>query len=275
MSGLSPQLALNDGAQIPQLGMGVMFIPPDDLPRVIAEAAKIGYRHFDTATHYGNEAGVGAGIAALDVPRDEIFVTTKLPNLSHGYDATLTAFDQSERDIGQVDMYLLHWPQPARGLYLESWRAMIRLRDEGRVRSIGVCNFPAELLEEIVGETGVAPVVNQVELHPNYQQAELRTTNARFGVLTESWSPLGRGRSLDDPVIAAIAGRLGSTPAAVILRWHLDLGLVVIPKASSPEHLAANLAALDIALTEEDHRSIAALDRTDGRFGPDPMTHQT
>lgn len=275
MTRLAPVLDLNDGATIPQLGLGVMYIPGDELPGVLAEAVRLGFRHFDTATHYGNEAGIGEGLRRLELPREELFVATKLPNAAHGYDSALRAFDRSEEAIGSIDLYLLHWPQPPKGKYRETWRAMVRLRDEGRVRSIGVCNFPEALLDELIGDAGVTPVVNQIELHPAYPQPGMRAANAARGILTESWSPLEHGRAITQPTILAIAARHDCSPAAVVLRWHLDLGLVVIPKAASLAHLASNFAALNVELTADDHTAIAALARTDGGFGPDPMIHST
>ena len=211
----------------------------------------------------------------LQLPRDQLFVATKLPNAAHGYDSALRAFDRSEKAIGSIDLYLLHWPQPPKGKYRETWRAMVRLRDEGRVRSIGVCNFPEALLDELIGDTGVTPVVNQIELHPAFPQSRLRAANDARGILTESWSPLEHGRAITHPSIVAIAEDHACSPAAVVLRWHLDLGLVVIPKAASPAHLASNIAALDLTLTAEDHAAIARLARVDGGFGPDPMFHTT
>lgn len=275
MTGMAPLLEMNDRASIPQLGLGVMYIPTEALAGVLAEAVAIGYRHFDTATHYGNEAGIGEGLRRLELPREELFVATKLPNAAHGYDTALRAFERSEQAIGRIDLYLLHWPQPPKGKYRETWRAMVRLRDEGRVRSIGVCNFPEPLLDEVIGDTGVTPAVNQIELHPAFPQPAMRAANAARGILTESWSPLEHGRAIGNPTITAIAERHGCAPAAVVLRWHLDLGLVVIPKAASAAHLAANVSALDLVLSAEDHEAIAALARVDGGFGPDPMVHTT
>jgi 2,5-diketo-D-gluconate reductase A len=266
---------MNDGVGIPQLGLGVMYIPADELPEVLSTAAGLGFRHFDTATHYGNESGVGEGIRRLELARDELFVATKLPNAAHGYDSALRAFDRSERAIGRIDLYLLHWPQPPKRLYRETWRAMIRLRDEGRVRSIGVCNFPEALLDELIGDTGVTPAVNQIELHPAYPQGEMREANAVRGILTESWSPLEHGRAITHPTVVAIAEIHDCSPATVVLRWHLDLGVVVIPKAASRAHLSANIQALELRLTAEDHAAIAELARPDGGFGPNPMTHTT
>lgn len=270
-----PTLQMNDGSRIPQLGLGVMYIPADELPSVMAQAVDLGYRHFDTATHYGNEAGIGEGLRRLEVPREDIVVATKVPNSAHGYEATLRAFDRSARAIGWIDLYLLHWPQPPKGKYRQTWRAMVRLREEGRVGSIGVCNFPTPLLDELIDDTGVTPVINQIELHPAHPQAEMRAANAERGILTESWSPLEHGRVLAHPVIQAIAERRGTSPAAVVIRWHLDLGVVVIPKATSTAHLAANIGAFSVQLTGEDREQIMALARADGGFGPDPMLHTT
>lgn len=270
-----PALTTREGVAIPQLGLGVMYVPSAELPALMATAVDAGYRHFDTATHYGNEDGVGEGLRRLAVPRDEVFVATKLPNAAHGYDAALRAFDRSEAALGRIDLYLLHWPQPPKRLYRETWRAMVRLREEGRVRSIGVCNFPESLLDELRDETGVMPVVNQIELHPAHPQPGMRAANAARGILTESWSPLEHGRVLGDPVVIAIADAHECSPAAVVLRWHLDLGVVVIPKAASREHLVANLAALSLELTPAEREALDALARPGGGFGPDPLTHTT
>lgn len=268
-------LPMHDGARIPQIGLGVMFVSNEDLPGLMRDAVELGYRHFDTATHYSNEAGVGEGLRALDIDRDDLFVTTKLPNDGHGFDATLRAFDASEAAIGRIDLYLLHWPQPPMGLYRESWRAMVQLKREGRVRSIGVSNFPPSLIEEIEAETGELPVVNQIQVHPFHQQAEARAYHAQRGIITESWSPLAHGRVLADPVIAAIAERHGCSTAEVVLRWHLLNDLVIIPKAASRHHLASNLSIPEIALSAEDLTALAALERPEGRIGPDPMVHVT
>ncbi len=194
MTRLAPVLEMNDGAPIPQLGLGVMYIPDEELPDVVADAVRLGFRHFDTATHYGNEASIGEGMRRLELPREELLVATKLPNAADGYDSALRAFDRSEQALGSIDLYLLHWPQPPKGKYRETWHAMVRLRDEGRVRSIGVCNFPVALLDELIEDTGVTPVVNQIELHPAYPQPDMRAANAARGILTESWSPLEHGR---------------------------------------------------------------------------------
>lgn len=266
----SPELELLDGTRIPQLGLGVMHVSNEDLPALIAEAIAIGYRHFDTATHYFNEAGVGDALQRLDFDRDELVVTTKVPNTGHGYDEALRAFDASEKAIGRVDLYLVHWPQPPKGKYVQTWKALVRLKEEGRVRSIGVANFPPPLIEELEAETGVLPVVNQIELHPRFQQHDAREFHSARGILTESWSPLERGSVLSHPVIAAIAGKHGRTPAQVVLNWHIRSGLVVIPKAADSRHLRDNFASLDFALDTADLAGIAALDDPEGRFGPDP-----
>lgn len=270
-----PYLTLNDGAGLPQLGLGVMYVKPEDVPALMAEAVAAGYRHFDTATHYFNEEGVGEGLRRLEIPRDEITVTTKLPNMAHGFDEAMRAFGASEAAIGRIDLYLIHWPQPPKGRYRDCWRALVRLQQEGRVRSIGVANFTASLIDEIADDSGVMPAINQVELHPSYQQHSLRAAHAKRGVITESWSPLEHGRALKQPGIISIAERLGRTPAQVVLAWHLQSGLAVIPKAADRRHMAENFAALKIRLSEDDMAAIAALDRPDGNFGPDPMLHTT
>lgn len=264
-------LKLNDGTRLPKLGLGLWQVPNDVASSVVTGAIQRGYRLFDGAAIYGNEAELGAGIRAADCPRDQIFLTTKIWNDRQGFDQTLSAFDESEARLGLTpDLILIHWPCPQRGLYLETWRALVRLREEGRVRSIGVSNFHADHLVRIIGETGVTPVLNQIELHPRLQQAELRAMHERLGIVTQSWTPLGGGRSFDAPPIRAIADRLGVTPAQVILRWHLQLGCSAIPRSTRPEGQAENLAALDLTLTDDDIAAIATLDAGE-RTGPDPM----
>lgn len=271
-----PRIALNDGRSIPQLGFGVWRLEEARTPALVGTALGAGYRSVDTAAAYGNEAGVGRGLRETTVPRAEVFVTTKLWNDRHGYDATLRAFDESLARLGldRVDLYLIHWPCPAQGLYLDSWRALIRLREEGRAVSIGVSNFSEPELDRLVGETGVAPALNQIELHPHFQQRRLRAAHARLGIVTEAWSPLGKAQILDDPVIARIAGRLGRTPAQVVLRWHVENGFVAIPKSATATRINENVDVFGFALTADDHAALAGLDRADGRIGPDPATFQ-
>jgi len=264
-------LPLGDGALIPQLGLGLWRTPQHKAAEVVRTAIDGGYRLIDTAAVYGNEYGVGVGLrAATAVGR--AFVTTKLWNEDQGYDQTLRAFDESLRRLGlsAVDLYLIHWPAPARRLYVESWKALIRLKHEGRARSIGVSNFEPEHLERIIGETGEVPVVNQVELHPRFQQKPLRAFHARHGIRTQSWSPLAQGGLLGDPTILKIAARRGKTPAQVIVRWHLDNGLIVIPKSADSGRIRENIDVFDFQLTPEDLHSIARLDRTSGRIGAHP-----
>lgn len=268
------RLTLNDGRSIPQVGLGVWRTPADDAAVVVRMALEAGYRAVDTAAIYGNEAGVGEGVRASGLPRDEVFVTTKLWNESQGYDRALRAFDKSLERLGldHVDLYLIHWPCPQQGLYLESWKALVRLREEGRARSIGVSNFAAEHLDRIIGETGVVPVVNQIELHPRFQQTELRAADAAAGVLTESWSPLGQGQILEDPVIGGLAAKHGVTPAQVVIRWHVQLGLIVIPKSVTPARIIQNLDVFGFVLDADDMAAMASLETVDGRIGPDPAS---
>lgn len=269
-----PALSLNDGRSIPQLGFGVYQLEDDRAPGIVGAAIEAGYRSIDTAAIYENETGIGRAVRAGPVARGDLFVTTKLWNDRQGYDATLRAFDESLARLGLdgVELYLVHWPCPARDLYVETWKAFIRLREEGRAKSIGVSNFTAAHLDRIIGETGVVPAVNQIELHPHFQQRALREVHARHGIVTESWSPLGQGRELNDPVLAAIAGRLGRTPAQVVLRWHIESGLVAIPKSATPARITQNIDVFGFALSASDHAALSDLDRPDGRIGPDPLT---
>lgn len=268
----SPELTLNDGRKMPQLGLGVWRTPADETAKVVETALSSGYRAVDTAAVYGNEAGVGEGVRNCGLARDEIFVTTKLWNESQGCDRALKAFDKSLDRLGldYVDLYLIHWPCPQQNLFVDSWKALVRLREEGRARSIGVSNFRAEDLERVIGETGVTPAVNQIELHPRFSQAKLRETHARLGILTESWSPLGQGKLLEDPVLSRLAQTHGKTAAQIILRWHVQLGLLVIPKSVNPQRIAQNLDVFDFELSPADMAAISGLDADDGRIGPDP-----
>jgi 2,5-diketo-D-gluconate reductase A len=269
-----PSLTLNDKRTIPQLGLGVWQTPNDVVGGVVRTALEAGYRLVDTAAIYENEVGVGEGLRAAAVARQQIFLTTKLWNAAQGYDATLRAFDDSLKrlQVDYVDLYLIHWPAPRRDLYVDTWRAFARLRQEGRARSIGVSNFAAEHLDRLIGETGVVPALNQVELHPRFQQRSLRAADAGHGIVTQSWSPLGRGTLLNDPVIAAIAAKHHRTPAQVVIRWHLDNGLAVIPKSVTPSRIRENFDVFGFALDGDDIAAIARLDSPDGRIGPDPMT---
>ncbi|MCB8820976.1 aldo/keto reductase [Microvirga rosea] len=269
-----PYIPLHDGRSIPQVGLGVWQTPDDVAVSAVQAAVEAGYRHVDTAAVYENERGVGEGLRAADVSRGDVFVTTKLWNANQGYDATLAAFDESLKRLGveYVDLYLIHWPAPHRNLYLDTWRAFVRLKEEGRAKSIGVSNFEAEHLDRIIGETGVAPVLNQIELHPRFQQKALREAHAERGIVTQSWSPLGQGTVLQDPVIAAIAAKHDRTPAQVIIRWHLDNNLVVIPKSVTPGRIVENFDVFGFRLDEDDLNRIAKLDAADGRIGPNPMT---
>ncbi len=268
-----PTLALHDGHRIPQLGFGVFQVPPGSTADIVLRALRTGYRSIDTAAAYGNEAGVGEAISASGIPRDELFITTKLANDDHGRDRAHRALHQSLERLGQdyVDLYLIHWPVPARDLYAGTWEALIELKEEGLVRSIGVSNFLPEHIERIADATHVTPVINQIELHPRFQQPELRRWHEQHGILTEAWSPLGQGSILDDRVIERVALEHQRTPAQVILRWHLQLGNVVIPKSVTPKRIEENFHLFDFELSEEDVEAISQLE-TGGRIGGDPAT---
>jgi 2,5-diketo-D-gluconate reductase A len=260
--------------QIPQVGFGVWQVPDAEVDAAVLAALETGYRHIDTAKLYDNEAGVGRALAATDVPRNEIFVTTKVWPSEFGAQETMTSFTGSMERLGldTLDLLLLHWPFPEQDRYVDAWKALQALRDAGRVRAIGVCNFHVEHLQRLFDETGEWPAINQVELHPYLQQAEVTAFNAAHGIVTESWSPLASGKEvLDDPVIGAIAERVGATPAQVILAWHIARGFVVLPKSVTPSRIAENFAAAEVVLTGSDMEQIAGLDRG-MRTGPDPDT---
>jgi len=270
-----PTLSLNDGSQIPQLGFGTWQIQEEDASVAVSAALAAGYRLIDTASIYGNETGVGEGILLSGVPRAEIFVTTKLWNNHQGYDETLRACDESLRRLrlDYVDLYLIHWPMPHRGRYLESWRALIKLKDEGRARSIGVSNFQIPHLRRLLDETGVVPSINQIELHPYFQQRPLRVFHAQHEIVTESWSPLGQGGALlRNERVLHIAQKHHKTPAQVVLRWHLDSDLIVIPKSANPGRIRENFHVFDFRLDAEDIDLLNDLDNPKGRIGPDPDT---
>jgi 2,5-diketo-D-gluconate reductase A len=267
-----PHVVLNNGIEIPQLGFGVYKVPAEETRKVVGTALDAGYRHIDTAKLYRNEEGVGQAVRDSGLDRDAVFVTTKLWNRDQGYDAALRAFDASIGRLGfeVVDLYLIHWPMPERGRAAETWRAMEKLYADGRIRAIGVSNFEPEHLRALVDGAGVVPVVNQVELHPYFQQSEVRRVNTELGVATEAWAPLARAGALfADPTITRLAGKHGKTPAQVVIRWHLQLGTIVIPKSVTPSRIEENFDVFDFVLDEEDLAAIAALDR-DGRTGPHP-----
>ncbi|CDP83593.1 MULTISPECIES: aldo/keto reductase [Mycolicibacterium] len=270
---MSPRVTLNDGNSIPQVGLGVWQTPAEETERAVTAALQAGYRHIDTAAAYRNEAETGRGLANSGVPREEVFLVTKLWNSDQGYDSTLAAFDASLDRLGvdYLDLYLIHWPVPANNAYVDTFRAFAHLHDQGRVRSIGVSNFEPEHLNVLIDSTGIVPAVNQIELHPLLPQHELREVHARLGIATEAWSPLGQGSLLTDPVITQIAERHGKTPAQVLIRWHIHLGNIVIPKSVNPERIVSNFDVFDFDLDETDMAAIATLE-TDTRLGPDPRT---
>jgi 2,5-diketo-D-gluconate reductase A len=268
-----PTIRLHDDVEIPQLGFGVFQVPAEDTRGVVEEALAVGYRHIDTASAYRNEKGVGAAVRDSGIPREEVFVTTKVWNSQQGHDSTLRAIEKSLDRLGMnhVDLYLIHWPVPSQDLFVETWRALERIREEGRTRAIGVSNFRVEDMERLEAETETRPAVNQIELHPRLQQAELRAYHAEHGIATEAWSPLAQGELLSDETIAAVAADHGRTPAQVILRWHLQLGNVVIPKSVTPERIRENFELFDFELGEDEMSAIGALD-SGARIGPDPAT---
>jgi 2,5-diketo-D-gluconate reductase A len=268
-----PVLPIAPSEQIPQLGFGVFQVPPKETEVAVAEALSAGYRHIDTAAAYRNEGGVGQALNASGIDRDELFVTTKCWNDDQGYEQAKRACRASlERlELSHLDLYLIHWPVPAHDLYVETWKAFVELQAEGLVRSIGVSNFQPEHLERVIAETGVTPAINQVELHPHFQQVGLRREHERLGVLTEAWSPLGQGLELDDPAIVEVAQAHGKTPAQTIIRWHLQLGNVVIPKSVTPERIRENFDVFGFELSSGQMDAIASLD-AGTRIGPDPET---
>lgn len=269
-----PHVTFNDGRSIPQIGLGVWQTPDQDAEMVVRTALQAGYRHIDTAAVYGNEEGVGKGMASSGVARGDIFLTTKVWNEDQGFDTTLKAMDASLKRLGTdyVDLYLIHWPSAYRGKFVDTWKALVRLREEGKALSIGVSNFEGDYLEEIIAATGVTPALNQIQLHPRFQQKAMRAKHEKLGILTESWSPLGQGQVLSDPTIARIAESHGKSPAQVIIRWHLDMGLIVIPKSVTPSRIVENFDVFDFSLSDEDKAAIAGMDAANGRIGSDPVT---
>jgi 2,5-diketo-D-gluconate reductase A len=266
-------ITLNNNVRIPQLGFGTFQVSPRDTERVVSTALEAGYRSIDTAAAYHNEKGVGKAIASSGLPRDEIFVTTKLWNADHGYDRALRAFEASARRLGldTVDLYLIHWPVPSADRYVETWKALEKLAADGRVRAIGVSNFAVEHLQRLFAETGTVPAVNQIELHPYFTQSELRELHAQHGIATEAWSPLAQGAALSDRTIIRLADRYGVTPAQLVLRWHLQLGNIVIPKSANPIRIRQNRDVFSFELSVQDVEAITALDTGRRRFA-DPAT---
>ena len=264
-----PHLTLNNGVTIPQLGFGVFQVPQAETQRVVEDALEAGYRHIDTAAAYGNEAGVGAAIAASGVPREEIFITTKLRNGEHG--TTAEAFEASRMALGVdvIDLYLIHWPVPSQGLFVDAWQAMEKIYAADGARAIGVSNFLQDHLDTLLAQTTVVPVVNQVELHPTFQQAVLCARSRAHGIAVEAYSPLGRGADLNASAVTALAHKRGATPAQVVLGWHLGVGNIVIPKTTHPDRMQENLAAAQITLTQDELGAITALD-SGARLGADP-----
>ncbi|MFJ8587494.1 aldo/keto reductase [Streptomyces sp. NPDC093595] len=269
-----PSITLNNGVTMPQLGFGVWQVPDDEAAKAVGTALDAGYRSIDTAAIYENEKGTGEAIAASGIAREELFVTTKLWNSEQGYDSTLRAFDASLGRLGldYVDLYLIHWPLPSKDLYVDTYKAFEKIYADGRARAIGVSNFLPDHLERLIGETSVVPVLNQIELHPQLQQAESRAYHARHDIHTEAWSPLGQGKGLlEVPTVVAIARKHDRTPAQVVLRWHLQIGNVVIPKSVTPSRIQENIDVFDFELDADDLAAFAALDEGK-RLGPDPAT---
>lgn len=269
-------LPLNDGRTIPQLGYGVFKVDAAEAADVTGQALTAGYRHVDTAKIYGNEEGVGEAVRASGLPREQVYVTTKLWNDAHAHDDAVAALEGSLERLGleYVDLYLVHWAVPSQGQYLEAWKTLIELRDRGLATSIGVSNYPAEQLREIIEATGEAPAVHQIELHPYFQQRALRELHSEHGIVTEAWGPLGQGKSdlLENNAITSIATARGVSPAQVVLAWHIAHGIVALPKSVTPSRIVENLEAAEIELTAEEVAAIDALDRPDGRGGADPAT---
>ncbi|MFL6107004.1 MAG: aldo/keto reductase [Marmoricola sp.] len=272
-----PTIRLNNGVEIPQLGFGVFQVKPDEAVAAVTAALEVGYRHIDTAQMYRNEKGVGEALSSSGLAREDVYVTTKLNNGFHRPDDARRAFEQSLSDLGtdHVDLFLIHWPLPTRydGDFVSTWNTLIELKNDGRARSIGVSNFQVAHLERLAAETDVVPAVNQIEVHPYFGNEDVRAAGEKSGILTEAWSPIAQGDVLDDPVITAIAEKLGRTPSQVTLRWHIQRGDIVFPKTLSPERMRENAAIFDFELSGEDHAAITALGRGEaGRRGPNPDT---
>ncbi len=273
METMNSLLLNTDGVQVPQLGFGVWQVPSDVAEQVVTTALEVGYRHVDTASAYGNEEGVGRAVRASGIPREKLFVTTKLFNPDHG--RAEEAFDESLSRLGldYVDLYLIHWPLPEHGTYLQAWRSLEKIYRQGRAKAIGVSNFTVETLTRVIDEAEITPSINQIELHPYFQQRRMREFHEANGILTEAWSPLGQGQGLlGDPALAVLSEKYGKTPAQIVLRWHIQLGNVVIPKSVTPARIKENFGVFDFVLDAEDMTAIGAMNTTDGRIGPDPDT---
>jgi 2,5-diketo-D-gluconate reductase A len=267
-----PNIRLNNGVQIPQFGFGVFQIEPGQTAEVVRTAFDAGYRHIDTAQGYGNEEGVGKAVRESGLPREEVFVTTKLINNRHGYDEAIAALDESLQKLGldYVDLYLIHWPRPHADRYVETWRAFEKILSDGKARSIGVSNFQVPHLERLAAETGTVPAVNQIELHPLLQQSQLRDYHGEHGIATEAWSPIGKGRDLlRDERIVALGEKYAKTPAQIVLRWHIQLDHIVFPKSVTPSRIRENIDVFDFELGDDDMATIGELD-SGTRLGPDP-----
>lgn len=268
-----PSIELNNGVTIPQVGYGVFQVPEEETQRNVEAALAAGYRHIDTAAAYYNEAGVGAAIRASGLPREDIFVTTKLRNGDQGADSALAAFEASRKALGLdvVDLYLIHWPYPSADKYIETWKAFEKLYAEGAVRAIGVSNFLPQFLEKLLAESEIVPAVNQIEIHPTFQQPGTQDATRAAGIAVEAYSPLGQGKDLDAAAVTGVAERLGVSAGQVVLRWHVQQGTIVIPKSVTPERIVSNLDLFSFELTDEDMGAISALD-SDDRIGADPAT---
>lgn len=270
-------ITLNDGHRIPQIGLGFWQVASEDAAAVVQHGLQAGYRLIDTAQGYENEYAIGQALQQAVVDEQApLYITSKLRNRAHARDLALREFDESMRklQLEQLDLLLIHWPAPAQDLYVDAWKLLVELQQAGRIRSIGVSNFNADHLQRIIDATGVVPAVNQIEVHPRFQQRALRRFHAEHDIAVESWSPLGSGRLLDDPRIAAIAAKHAKSVAQVILRWHLQEGLIVIPKSIKPERMRENISVYDFALDADDMAAFAAMDSADGRTGPDPETFE-
>ena len=270
----TPTITLNDKTLIPQLGYGLWQVSDEETERCSLEAILLGYRSIDCAQIYQNEAGLGRAIKACGVAREDLFITTKVWNSEHGYETTLKSFDESLKklQLDVLDLFLIHWPAPHKNSYVDTWRALIELKKQGRVKTIGVSNFQVEHLEKIIQETGVVPAINQIELHPKFQQKDMQAFHQQHGIQTECWSPLGQGQLLTDPTLMKIAVKHGKSIAQVIIRWHLDNGFVVIPKSVTPSRIKENFEVMNFKLDATDLETIAKLDDKDGRIGPNPAT---